>query len=265
MLLPREHGAWSILAQPFLCALILAGTWHASIPAAGVAVLAMFLLRTPLVILGRQALVWREAHPECRAAWRWSLIYAGIAALTVPLLSGRWGWRAILLFGGAAIVLTALAVYMEVTNRQRSVWLQLLTAAGLSSSCLAAALSATGTVPVWCWVLWVMCAAHAGAGILVVRARLEVRIAARSSRSVPLLFLGPAQYAQTALLIAGTALMFYGSPWIAAALILPSLIHLYELRRLAATIDTPLHIVGLRALTISVAFSILALCGLWTG
>jgi hypothetical protein len=265
MLLPREHGAWSILAQPFLCAWILAGTWHPSIVAAAVAVLAMFLLRTPLVILGRQALVWREAHPESRAAWRWSLIYAGMAALTVPLLSGRWGWRAILLFGGAAIVLTALAVYMEVTNRQRSIWLQLVTAAGLSSSCLAAALSATGTVPVWCWLLWVLCAAHAGTGILVVRARLEVRIAARSQKAAPLAFLTPARFAQTGILIAGTALMFYGSPWIGAALILPSLIHLYELKRLTATIDTPLHIVGLRALSISVVFSILAICGLWTG
>ena len=263
MPLPREHGAWSILAQPFLCALILAREWHWSILAAAVAVAAMFLLRTPLVILGRQAFVWREPHAESRSAFRWALLFAAVTLAAAAILLPRWGIANLLGFGIAATALTAMAVYMEITNRQRSVWLQLVTAAGLSSSCLAAVLSAKGQIPRWGWILWMLCAAHAIAGILVVRARLEVRIAARSRKAEAPIYFQPARLAQLLLIAAGLVMLASGSPWIGAALILPSLLHLRELGRLAATIDMPLQTVGLRAMSVSIGFSILAICGLW--
>jgi len=40
-------------------------------------------------------------------------------------------------------------------------------------------LSATGAIAPWCWGLWLLLAMQATAGILVVHARLDARIAAR--------------------------------------------------------------------------------------
>jgi hypothetical protein len=66
-----------------------------------------------------------------------------------------------------------------VKNRQRSTLFQIASAAALTSSSLATSLSATGAIAPWCWWLWLLMAMQATAGILVVHARLDARIASR--------------------------------------------------------------------------------------
>jgi len=165
-------------------------------------------------------------------------------------------------FGLTALALTMVAVILTVRNRQRSVWLQLASALGLTGSSVAAAMAVTGTIPEWCWWLWGLSAAHAAAGILVVHARLDARIAAKQKQPLP--SRKPAFLAQ-AMLLALIPVALVKSPWLGAALLFSAAEHLWTLARLshAEVVQTPLRTVGLRALALSIAYSTLLITGLW--
>ncbi len=262
---PREHGAWSMLAQPFLCALILSRAFHWSVIVAAAAVVTAFLMREPLVVLARQRFVWRERKPEAAVAKRW-LVWEGVllAAAGAALLL-RWPWDFLAAIGAGTALLTATAVWMTVKNLQRSTWLQLASAAALSATGLAACVSAVGELRPWVWPLWAMTAAHAAAGILVVHARLEARIAARSHKTLAPRFRLPAQVMQAALLAGALLFLVAGRPVLAAALVLSATVHLWDLYHLTSprSLATPLTTVGLRAMSLSIAFSALIVYGLW--
>lgn len=261
---PREHGAWPMLLAPFLSALLLARAWHWSVPVALVAVLAAFVLREPLVTLGRQRWVWRDERPESAKARRWLAAELALLAAAGGALTFRWPLGSLLALGALAAGMTLLAAWMTIRNRQRSATLQLASAAGLTSTCLAASLSATGRVEPWCWLLWALSAAHAAAGIFVVHARLEARIAARAPQPEPFRFRRPA-YAMQVLLLAGAAALYPSLPAVSAALAMSALVHLATLRSLSspAALETPLTRVGLRAMTLSLIYSALLVYGLW--
>jgi hypothetical protein len=261
---PREHGAWPMLLAPFLSALLLARAWHWSVPVALVAVLAAFVLREPLVALGRQRWVWRAEKPESAKARRWLVAELALLAAAGGMLALRWPSGFLLMLGGLAAAMTLLAAWMTARNRQRSASLELASAAGLTSTCLAASLSAIGRVEPWCWLLWALSAAHAAAGIFVVHARLEARIAARAARPEPFRFRRPA-YAMQLLLLAGAAVCYRSLPVVSAALALSALVHLATLRSLRnpAALETPLTRVGLRAMALSLVYSALLVYGLW--
>lgn len=254
-----------MLAQPFVCALILSRTFHWTVIAAAVAVMLAFLLREPLIVLARQRLVWREPKPEAALARRWLAVEAVLLALAGAALLTRWRWDFLLAMGAATLLLTALAVWMAVRNRQRSTWLQLASAAALSSTGLPACVSATGELRDWVWPLWALSAAHAAAGILVVHARLAARIAARTQRPLPGRFRVPAQAMQGLLLVGALPFLAAGRPALAAALALSAAVHLWDLYTLPRpeSLATPLTTVGLRAMSLSIAFSTLLVCGLW--
>jgi hypothetical protein len=169
------------------------------------------------------------------------------------------------LFGGMAGALTALAVVLTVKNRQRSWWLQMLSAAGLSASCFAAVLSANGSIPGWCWWLWGVSTVHAFTGILVVHARLEARIAAKSKKTAPPRFRLPAALA-VGVLIAGAAWCAALDRWIlAGALALSGAVHAWAIYTLATpkALAAPLMKVGLRAMALSIVVSLITMAGLW--
>lgn len=251
-----------MLAQPFLCALILAREWSwYALPAAAAAA-AVFLVRIPLITLARQRWVWTAPHPETALAWRWLAGLGAALLVCAAVLAQRWPIALLLGCGALATALTTFAVWMTVRNRQRSVALQVVSAAGLTGSCAAACLSVLGTMPGWGWWLWGLSAAHAAAGILVVHARLEARIAARKKLDQPNPWRKPALIAQAVLLVLAPVAALR-SPWLGAALALSAVVHLRALARLAETVDTPLTTVGLRALGLSCAVSALLILGLW--
>jgi hypothetical protein len=253
-----------MLLVPYVCGLVLARQWHWSVVATTLALLGVFLIRQPLLVLGRQRWIWTQPHPETAAAKRWLAGLLVVLAATSMVLAGRWGVPLLLLFGVGAAVLTGLAVWMTLHNRQRSVWLQAISAAGLSASALAASLSTAGELRTWAWWLWGVSAAHSVAAVLVVHHRLEVRIASRSGAPEPARFRRPAFAMQLALL-AGAAAVAGARPSLAAAMTLAALIHLWDLRarKSAQALQTPLRTVGFRALALHVVYSVLVTVGLW--
>lgn len=260
--IPREHGAWGLMLQPFLAAALLAGRWDWLLVPAMFLVLAAFLIREPLTVLARYR--WaghRKVQIQPVAGWLAAecvaiLICFGIAARDLP-------WIPLLALTAAGIALTAISVWFAVHNRQRSVGLQLVAVAGLSSSAFMAALAATREIPLWTWLLWGMLTLHGAVSVLCVHARLQMRIAAaRPASGNPR---RPALQGTCLQLLAAIPIAVFGSPVLAIPILFSGAIHAFELRRLssAAHVRERLQRVGFRMLGISLAHMALVILVLW--
>jgi hypothetical protein len=255
-----------MLLQPFLGALMVERRLSWAVAPALAAVVLVFLVREPLTVLARQRWVWRNRHLESDVARRYLWVeFALLAAAGVALLA-VWPLPMMAMLGGGAAVLTVLAVYMTVKNRQRSLWLQALSAAGLSASGLAACLAVEPSIPRWAWWFWALHGAHFLGTILVVHARLEARIAARKPESADaaafLALRREAALLSGALVLAAVSIAAR-HPWYAAALLVSEAAHLYDLGIMSTpeALATPMMTVGKRALAVSLAFTVLAVLG----
>lgn len=253
-----------MLLLPYICGLLLARQWHWSAVPATAALLGVFLIRQPLIVLGRQQWIWTQPRPESVVAKRWLGGLLLLLIVAAPPLAGRWGWPLFGIFSAGAVALTALAVWMTLRNRQRSVWLQAISATGLTASALAASLSAAGEFRPWSWWLWGLSAVHSTAAVLVVHHRLEMRAALKSATAEAPRFRRPALAAQLGLIAGGAFFLLSEKLWLAAAVIVSALMHLWDLVaiRNAQALQTPLRTVGLRALALHVVFSALVTLGL---
>lgn len=262
--LPREHGAWGILLQPFFVAALLAGAWHWQLVPAALAVLLVFACREPLLILARQRWTWRTFHPETDTARRFVVVELALLSVAALALLTRVAFPLLALMGLAAVGMTALAIYMTLHNRQRSAALQIASALALSASALLpAALTGDVPLPAWVWPVWILHAFHAATGIFVVHARIDRMQAARRNEATPPA--GAARAAVSFSILAGLLLLTAGHPYYAIPLLFSAAYHARELRSLAqpATLQEPFKTVGLRNLTLSIAFSLLLVVLLW--
>lgn len=265
---PREHGAWSMLLQPFLAGLILFGTGGWMAAATLMCMLGLFLLKEPLIVLGRQQFVWREKKPESQIALRWALGLGIILAAGAVLHFKAWPTEYLLAFGLGAIALTAAATWLTIRNEQRSIWLQVVSAAGLTAGAPAIALTATGSVPREALVLWACSALCCVSGVLTVRALLEARIAARRKVQLVPVFRRPAWVAQFVVFAAAVAaFLVLRNAWVAGALVLMAGLHIFRtLGRLndPTLLEKPLTRVGFEAMGGSMVFTAMLIAGLWS-
>jgi YwiC-like protein len=264
---PREHGATAMLLTPFLAAVILLRRFYWLEIAALLAILCAFGIKDPLVVIARQRFVWRQRHPETTVAARSFLIESLLLAICGAALLVVRDWRPFIpLFLGAA-AFTALAVFLTVRNRQRSEWFQVASAAALSATSLTACLAGNGSIPAWCWLLWLLCALQAAAGIFVVHARLDALIAARKHQAVSGRNRRAAWLCQSMLILAGFIFARYARYWIAGALFLAAIVYSIDLwlQNKPESLQKPLKRVGLEALGLSIAYSLLVIAGLWHG
>lgn len=256
--LPREHGAWGLLLQPFLAGAILAGKWTWLLLVALALTLCGFVLREPLTVLARQWFVWRQPNPQTRVAARWLAVELAIAtACAIPLLLIL-PLPPLAALLGAAVALTLLAVWATIKNRQRSTVLQIVSALGLGSTALYSVLTATGRLPDWVWILWALLSVHAIGAILVVRARLRLR----ASHGQPVrdrTTLTPLA------VLAAACLLAAWRPQLAIPMLFSAAALWFELYRLRQPggVDQPLRTVGFRALGTSLAHTALTIAVLW--
>jgi hypothetical protein len=255
LLLPREHGAWGLLLQPFIAGAILGRRWDWLLIPALMAVLLSFIIREPLITLARQRWVWRERKPDTALAlrclaWQVPLLLAIGVLLLFYLPPAPLAAMAAM---GAAI--TLLAVYLTLRNRQRSISFQMISSAALSVTVLLAALVATRQIPAWSWIAWALLSLHGLASILVVHARLDARSGSRSG------LVRIAVLWQAGQLVAAAAL--------ASALAFPvafsAVVNLAELWRLRSpqALREKLTHVGFRTLAYAIAHMILTIVVLW--
>ncbi len=262
ILLPREHGAWGMLLQPFVAAAILSRQWTWLFLPALLSVLIVFIMREPLLVLVRQHSVWREPRPEAVIARR-NMIYetlllgaCGLAMLTqVPV--------AVLgVLGAIAAMLSGIALYMTMRNKQRSVWLQSASAFGLSSSALLASQVGRGTLLEYStWAMWAILSLHFLTGIFLVHARLDKRTGKPTAATMQRY----AWFCIAANVLCGAAGLALGDArilpplWLSAAM---SLGELWWMQR-PLSLKEPLKRVGLRALTVSLVHTVVVIAALW--
>jgi hypothetical protein len=263
--LPREHGATAMLFTPIVCAAILAREWRWSEIATLTAAFAALAAKDPMVVLARQRFIWKVQHPETVAAARWFTGWMAILIGSGLVLVFAWPLKAIVAMGLGVALFSALAIGINVKNRQRSTLFQIASAVALTSSSLATSLSATGTIAPWCWWLWLLLALQATAGILVVRARLDARIASRSAAPAKENFRRAAQISLIVLVCAALAAIVLRRGWIALALLVAVVGYGDDLRRQrnTAALQMPLTKVGQRALALSSFYASLLILGLW--
>ena len=263
--LPREHGATAMLLIPIVCVAILAREWRWCELTTLTAAFAAWAAKDPMVVLARQRFVWKQRHPETAAAVQWLAGWLVILILSGLVLVAAWPLKAIVAMGMGVSIFSALAVAINVKNRQRSTLFQIVSAAALTSSSLATSLSATGAIAPWCWWMWLLMSMQASAGILVVHARLDARIASRGTAPASEQFRRAAQVALTILAAAAVTATILGRAWIALALLVVVMGYWYDLRgqRDPAALQIPLKVVGQRALALSSLFSVLLIIGFW--
>jgi len=254
-----------MLLTPIVSVAILARAWNWSELATLVAAFAALAVKDPLVVLARQQFVWKQRRPETAIAARWLAGWMSLLIASGLLLMATWPFRALVAMGLGAGAFLALTILVNVKNWQRSTLFQIASAAALTSSSLATCLSATGAIAPWCWWFWLFTMMQATAGILVVHARLDARIALRGT------VVGDDRFRRAALVTLGViasaavtaAVLKRG--WIASALLLAVMGYGYDLVRQkdATELQLPLKRVGQQALTLSSVFSSLLILGFW--
>ncbi len=263
--LPREHGATAMLLTPIFSVAILARVWHWSELAVLAAAFSAMAAKDPAVLLLRQRFVWKQRSPEASAAGRWLLGWSAVLIGSITVLLATWPLKAFLAIGAGVAAFGCLAVAVNFKNRQRSTLFQIVSAAALTSTSLATCISAMGTVTLWCWWFWALIAMQASAGILVVHARLDARIALRKASPASAQFRRAAQAAVVFLLCAAVTAIVLGRVWIASALAIAAIGYGYDLTRQKnpASLQMALKTVGQQALSLSVVYSLLLIVGLW--
>ena len=254
-----------MLLTPIVCVAILAHQWRWCELATLTAAFAALAAKDPMVVLARQRFVWKQPHPETAVAARWFAGWMVIFVLSGLVLLAAWPLKAIVAMGLGVGVFSALAIAVNVKNRQRSTLFQIASAAALTSSSLATCLSATGAIAPWCWWLWLLMAMQATAGILVVHARLDARIASRGTAPASEQFRRAAQVSLIALVCAAVIATIIMRGWIALALLLAVMGYAFDLRsqRDYARLQIPLKKVGQRALALSSLYASLLIVGFW--
>ncbi len=263
--LPREHGATAMLLTPIFCAAILARAWRWSELAVFAAAFAAMSAKDPAVVVMRQQFVWKQRSPETPAAVRWLIGWSAVLIASVSVLLATWPLMIFLAVGAGVATFGCIAVAVNLKNRQRSTLFQIASAAALTSTSVATCASAIGSIAPWCWWLWALMAMQASAGILVVHARLDARIALRKAIVPSRQFRRAAQAALGFLLCAALAAAIFEHVSIALALAIAVAGYAYDLWRQknSTTLQMPLKTVGMQALMLSTVFAALLIAGLW--
>lgn len=166
--LPREHGGWSLTAEPAVLGLLAA--WSGAGAALAVAAMVAFVARTPLKVV----LVDRFRHrwlPRTTLALRIAAVeLAVLAALGAVAVAGsddRRFWVPLAL----AVPLVAVELWFDMRSRSRRLAPELAGAVGIGS--VAAAIALAGGSPGRVAAgLWCVIAARAAAAIPYVRVQL---------------------------------------------------------------------------------------------
>jgi predicted neutral ceramidase superfamily lipid hydrolase len=109
--MPAEHGAWGMLAVPFLTAAGVAGAWNAALLLCAVCLLSLFLLRGSVESQGGWKTLAAPAH----------LALAALAAATGSLLLLPYRRVELIPLAAAALVLYFAQIYLiRRHNRQRA-------------------------------------------------------------------------------------------------------------------------------------------------
>ena len=258
-----------MVCLPFIAGAMAAGDWfRLRTLAAALAMLSIFLLRTPLLTLYRTAAAAPRpgaTAPGSHSSYQHDAlvslgVYGSIALVSALFLSWTLPAVPLALLGGGAFAMTAATLYLTLRNRQRSFLFQLASVPGLTAASLLGYLAAAGELhPTAFWV-WILFTAQMSVSVVVVRAQLEFVVATnkRSPNPPVLVYRRRAVLTEASLWSALALAALQGQPWAALAFLPSSLLHGWSLWRLGSPpARLSMRRVGIAELTASLTFSFL--------
>jgi len=262
LIFPREHGAWGILLVPLATEAavgLLAGGRAGPLAPLGIAVLALFWLRTPVESWMGTAPVRARTHDEVALVRNAALALAAVALTALIWLF--WGGRnpRLLWIGAAAGAAFIAQTAVKRTGRSARTAAQIVGAAGLTLVAPAAYYAVTGRLNGAAWSLWIANLLFAANQIQFVQLRIRAAHAIKPNEKVSAGrgFLA-GQIILMALLGLACADRLFG--WYATLAFLPVLF-----RGFAWFVSEPeplaIHALGRRELIHAVAFAFLLVLG----
>jgi hypothetical protein len=268
-MIPREHGAWVMIILPFVAAALAAGDWqHLRTLAAFLAVLALFLLRLPLLWLTRSAVECEPrpaaegaAQPHGEIVRRSLLVYGLIALLCALHLISTLPWHLLVAAAAAPIILLAATLHPWLQQRQHAAWFEIGSVPALTSSALTGYLAASGALRLAALLIWLLFTVQLGLSVLAVRAHLNFSTAAKSTVTprAGFDFYRAAVVGELVLWTGLVVSVFLRAEWawLGAAFLVPSVWHGWILWRLrSGGGKLALRVVGLLETAVSVVFLI---------
>jgi hypothetical protein len=168
--LPHEHGSWVMLIVPLVLGLAVAPLWRwRSLELIGAA-LGLFLLRYPLATIVKTR---QRPGVDNSALWRWSSVYAGLAAICggTLIFFEQLGWLALFGLLGGSIVLLHLGLVAR--RQEMSALGELLGIFGLALGAPMAYYTNTGQLDDKAAALWIINALYFGGTTFYIK--LKVR------------------------------------------------------------------------------------------
>lgn len=250
MPLPREHGAWGILAVSYLLGLAVArdATW-ASLSCGAAALLAM-LGRRPTA----NALRTRGARlADVGFALALLGAAAGLAAATLALRPDLWPIFAVV------ATLFAADLAMLVVRLGRTAWGELPGIAGLALASVLGHASASPALGERSWALGLLCVLYFVGSIPFVRGFVRARAAfARGDGAARLAAQPAALYYLAAINVAGVLGLIRAFPLLAPAALLPAALKALWLSFGRARLDRRVQVLGVLEVFHSLVFAGLA-------
>jgi hypothetical protein len=178
LILPSEHGSWSLTFVPFIIGAGVGGLTPApgALPATLlclITVLALFLARQPLNL-------WlRITRGRGRRSDRPTALFWSAALLIIAALSGAGmlalGRRAVLWLALPALITLITTLTLTAVLGPRRLITELIGVAGLALSAPAAIIAMTGHLDALTAIIWALSAIHNLISVLYVRLRIDER------------------------------------------------------------------------------------------
>jgi hypothetical protein len=245
-----EHGGWGFLLEPILAGLLVAPSWAGFWLA--LAAVAVFLLHQPLKVALKD---WRSrrSYVRTRWAWRFALLYAGVALLSFGLGLAHVA-SPVFLPLLLAVLLSAVQFFYEARNRGRELIPEVFGALALAAAA-PVILLAGGQSLTQALALWVLLGLRVVTSLMYVRTKLRYLRGKAASR-------WPTVAAHLAALVAAAGLVWGGvvSAWLVVALLLLTGRAVYSLYYATGAVRP--KIIGFQELAFGVAYVVLVAASL---
>ena len=171
IILPTEHGSWSLLLTPFIIGAGLAATLPLPLWLCLIASLSVFFARQPLTLWLRVRR-GKAKSADAPAALFWSVVLMALAAIcgVGMLIAGRW---AILWIVAGALIMLGITLAFNAFLGPRQLAIELAGVVGLALAAPAAYLAATNRLDTPAALAWAISALHNVISVLFVRLRID--------------------------------------------------------------------------------------------